>query len=352
MKIIKEIAIKNKIIGEGRPVFVIAEAGVNHNGRLDLALKLVDAAVAAGADAVKFQTFVVDEGTPKFLDKAEYQKSELLKNESMYQMLKRLELGLDAFIEIKLYCDKKNIIFLSTPCDFKSLEMLDKIGVPAFKIGSGDLTFIPLISKVAKKGKPVIISTGMANLEEVKEAVKAIEAAGNRKIVILQCTTDYPTEFKDANLNVLKFFQKIFDYPIGFSDHTPGLEASIAAVALGAKLVEKHFTLDKNLVGPDHRASIEPSELKALVEGIRKVESAMGDYKKKPTKQELLIAKKVRKSIVAAKNLKKGEAINRNSIKVMKPETGLRPKYFDKIIGRKLNKAKKIYEPILREDLI
>lgn len=346
-----KIKICDKPIGEGEPCFIIAEAGVNHNGDAELAKKLVDVAKGAGADAVKFQTFLVNEGTPKFLDKVDYQKQNSSRNESMYEMLKKLEFGLDEFLEIKEYCDDKKIMFLSTPCDFKSVEILDKVGVDAFKIGSGDLTFIPLIREIARRNKPMIISTGMSNLSEIEDAVNTIEEVGNRNIIILQCTTNYPLKFEYANLNVLKTLKTAFNYPIGFSDHTRGIEASIAAVALGAKVIEKHFTLDKDMEGPDHSSSLEPYELKNLVNSIKNVELAIGSSVKKPTGSELEIAKMVRKSIVASRNLKKGEILNDSNIKIMKPGEGLKPKYWAQVLGKKIKRNKSTYEYIFWEDL-
>jgi len=349
---IKKIKIGNKYIGEKYPVFIIAEAGVNHNGKLSLALRLVDAAKKAGADAVKFQTFVVEEGTPKFLEKADYQKRNTSAVESMYEMLKKLEFGLKEFKKLKNYCQQKNIIFLSTPCDFKSLKILDEVGVEAFKIGSGDLTFLPLIKEAAKRNKPLIVSTGMAKMAEIKEAVKTIEKTGNKKIAILQCTTDYPSRLQNINLNVLCTFQNTFNYPIGFSDHTMGIESAIAAVALGAKVIEKHLTLNKKMQGPDHRASLEPSKFAAMIKSIRNVESAMGSSVKKPTKTEIEIAKKIRKSVVATRNLRKGEILNKTNTKIMKPEGGIPPKYWEKIIGKILKNDKQPFQHIYWKDIL
>ena len=348
---VKKIRIGDRLVGGNEPCFIIAEAGVNHNGEIDLAKKLVDAASEAGADAVKFQTFVVEECTPRFLEKVDYQKRNSGSDESMYEMLKGLEFGLNDFVEIKEYCDEKKIMFISTPCDFKAVEILDDVGVPAFKIGSGDLTFLPLIRAVAKRNKPVIISTGMSGLSEIKEAVEVIEVEGNEEVAILQCTSNYPLKFEDVNLRVLETLEKNFRYPIGFSDHTPGVEASIAAVALGAKVIEKHITLDKHMEGPDHSSSLEPHELKNLVVCIRNVELALGSTEKVPTDSELEIAGKVRKSIVATKNLVEGEVLNESNIGIMKPGEGLKPKFLGQVIGKKIKWNKLAYEYIFWEDL-
>ncbi len=314
--------------------FIITEAGVNHNGKLSLAKKMVNEAKKAGADAVKFQTFKAEElATQKALT-ADYQKNNLGGQKSQLEMLKGLELSENDFKELKKYCDQKKIIFLSTPHTEKAADFLETL-VPAFKIASGDLTNIPFLKKIAKKGKPVILSTGMADLKEVEEVVEAIKRAGNKKIILLHCTTNYPTTFNEVNLRAMGTMGKKFKLPVGYSDHTKGIEVSLAAVAMGARVIEKHFTINKNLPGPDHKASLEPTELKKMVEGIRNIEKAMGDGIKKPTASELKIAKVARKSVVAKVDIFKGEKISSNMLAIKRPGTGIEPKYFFKIIGKK-----------------
>jgi N-acetylneuraminate synthase len=345
------IRINNEIAGDDKPCYIIAEAGVNHNGDIDIAKQLIDATKTSGSNAIKFQTFNVDEGTPKNIPKVSYMKRGSSKDESMYELLKKYEFGLDEFIEIKKYCDKKKITFLSTPCDLKSLDILKFLDVDVYKIGSGDLTFIPLIREVAKTGKPVLISTGMPTLAEIEHAVTSVEKAGNNNIILLQCTTNYPLAYCDVNLNVIKTLQSAFGYPVGFSDHTPGIEVSIAAVAMGARVIEKHITLDKTMKGPDHSSSLEPYEMKLLVNSIRNVESALGSTVKKPTKTEIEIAQIVRKSIVALKPIKRGEVLDSTNVGIMKPGLGLSPKYLNEVLGKKIKHNKSAYQYIHFGDL-
>lgn len=331
---IKQIDIAGKTIGENAPVFIIAEAGVNHNGNINIAKKLIDVAVEAGVDAVKFQTFSAKEVMIKTAPKASYQKETTNPCESQYEMAKRLELKKEDFLELSEHCKKNNVLFLSTPHDEESIDLLDKIGVKAFKIGSGDITNIPYLKKISKIGKPIILSTGMSNICEVEEAVNTIYSQGNTDLILLHCVSNYPAKVKDCNLRAMKTLSNVFNLPVGFSDHTLGIEISIAAVAMGAKVIEKHFTLDKTMIGPDHRSSLESEGLKAMIEGIRKVEQSLGNGIKKPRNSEIDIMKVARKSIVAKTIIKKGEKIKENHLSIKRPGTGIKPKNYDSLIGK------------------
>lgn len=329
-----KIKIKNKQIGNGKPCFIIAEAGVNHNGSLELAKKLVDEAKKAGADAIKFQTFKAEDLVTKKTEMVAYQRKNVEKKESQFEMLKKLELSEKDFIELKKHCDKKGIIFLSTPHTENAIDFLEPL-VPVYKIGSGDLTNLPFLEKVARKQKPIILSTGMATLNEVREAVNTIKKEGNNKIILLHCTTNYPCSLEEVNLKAMLTLKKEFNLPVGYSDHTLGILVPIMAVAMGAKVLEKHFTLNKNLPGPDHKASLNPKELKEMVEAIRNVEKALGCGIKKPTNYEEKIKSFVRKSIVAKVNITKGTKITKEMITIKRPGTGIEPKYFNRILGKK-----------------
>jgi N-acetylneuraminate synthase len=265
----QNIQVGNKLIGPGQPVFVIAEAGVNHNGDLKLARALIDVAVEAGADAVKFQTFRAERLATPDAPKAEYQVQTTGNAESQFEMLRRLELSADAHRELQAYCHERGIIFLSTPFDEEAVDLLDESGVAAFKISSGDLTNSPLLEHVASKGKPVILSTGMSELSELIEAVSVLNTAGCENPVLLHCVSNYPADPAEVNLRAMQTMRSAFDVPVGFSDHTQGIDVALAAVALGACVIEKHFTLDRTMPGPDHRASLEPTELRELVRSIR-----------------------------------------------------------------------------------
>ena len=332
-----KIKIGGKLIGAGNPCFIIAEAGVNHNGKLSLAKKLIDKAKEAGVDAVKFQTFKAENIVTKEAKQAKYQTKNIGKKESQFAMLKRLELSYADFRNLKKYCDRKKIIFLSTP--HSSKEDVDIVAelCPVIKIASGDLTNLPFLKYIAKKDLPIILSTGMANLREVKEAVKTILSI-NKKIILLHCTTNYPTPVNEVNLRAMFTMGEEFNLPVGYSDHTQGMEVSLAAAAMGACVIEKHFTLNKKLPGPDHKASLGPEELKAMVRGIRNIQAALGDGTKKPTPSEMETAKVARKSIVAAKNIKKGTEIREDMLVIKRPGTGIAPKYFNEILGKKAKK--------------
>lgn len=325
------IRIGNKKIGIGQPVFVIAEAGVNHNGSLKLAKKMVDKAKAAGADAIKFQTFKTELLVTKTAPKAKYQ-NKTVKAKSHYEMLKDLELSADDFRQLAHYCQAKGIIFLSSPFDEESVELLYQLNVPAFKIGSGEITNLPLLTKAACYGRPIILSTGMANLCEVAEAVKTIYAAGNRKLILLHCTSNYPTKNKDVNLRAMATLQEKFNLPVGYSDHTQGMLASIAAVALGAIIIEKHVTLDKEAVGPDHQASLDFTELKNMIEEIRKAEMIMGTGEKVPRNSEFAVLKVARKSVVAVDNIPVGTKLAAGMLAIKRPGTGISPKYLPQLL--------------------
>lgn len=330
--------------------FIIAEAGVNHNGDIDIAKQLVDKAYEAGADAIKFQTFKAENLVTKNAPKAEYQKS-TTGDGNQFEMLKKLELSTKDHIVLKKYCEEKGVMFISTPFDFESVDLLEEIDVPLYKVGSGDLTNLPLLKYIASKNKPIILSTGMANLGEVEEAINTIYETGNNKLILLHCTSNYPTAYEDVNLRAMLTMQEAFKLPVGYSDHTIGIEVPIAAVTLGAKVIEKHFTLDRNMKGPDHRASIEPDELKMMVRSIRNIETAMGDGIKRCNKSEENIRKVARKSIVAGRDISKDEVITINNISFKRPEFGLKPKYVDLVVGKKARRNIKVNEFITFNDV-
>lgn len=350
-----KIKIGNRPVGKHFPVFIIAEIGINHNGDFNLAKKLIDEAIKCGADAVKFQTFRTEKLVSKNTPLAEYQRSEVrgqrLGISGQYELLKKLELTYDDFVELKKYCDKKNVIFLSTPFDEESADFLYNIGVPAFKISSGDLTNLPLLNYIAKKKLPMIISTGMANLKEVKEAVDIVRNSGCKKIILFHCVSSYPAKFEECNLSVIPYMIKKFNLLIGFSDHTPGVEASICAATLGAKVIEKHFTLSKGIEGPDHKCSLDKDEFKLLISSIRNTERAIGKPIKKIQKSEIDISKVVRKSMVAKINIKKETVIKKEHLAIKRPATGIKPKYINKIIGKKAKRDIFADEIIKWEDI-
>ena len=330
------VRIGDRIVGENSPVFIIAEAGVNHNGDINLARKLVDLSIDAGADAVKFQTYITEEIVTHHAEKADYQKKTTgSRQESQFEMLKKLELSFEEFREVKTYCEKKEIVFLSTPFDHKSADFLEELEIPAFKIASGEIINFPLLTFIASKGKPLIISTGMSTLEEVEKALEIIHKTRNSKVVLLHCTSDYPARVEDVNLRAMSTMSKNFHLPVGLSDHTTGIEISLAAVAMGASIIEKHFTLDKDLPGPDHRASLGPQELKALVKAIRNIEKALGNGEKTPTRSEMDTKLIARKSIVAAIEIKKGDVLNEHNLTVKRPGNGISPMKWKEVAGKK-----------------
>ena len=328
------IQIDNYFIGKGLPCFVVAEAGVNHNGSLETAKRLVDTAISAGADAVKFQTFKTNRLVTHDAPKASYQLKTTDRNESQHEMLGCLELSFEAHSMLFDYCTKQGILFMSTPFDEESANFLAELGVSVFKISSGDLTNLPFLFHVACKDKPMILSTGMANLGEIEAALNTIYETGNRNVAILQCVSNYPSDPKDANLRAMRTMAMAFGIPVGYSDHTQGIEVAIAAAALGACVIEKHFTLDRRMPGPDHQASVEPDELNALVKGIRTVESALGHGRKEPTESEESTAAVARKSLVAARIIPAGTELTGELVAVKRPGTGLPPSMRPYLIGR------------------
>ena len=331
--------IANKLVGDGGPCFVIAEAGVNHNGDVELAKKLIGAAADAGADAVKFQTFKAESVVTTNAEKAEYQKETTDVKESQYDMIKKLELTESNFKELADYAKKKDILFLSSPFDKESADLLDGINVPVFKVASGEITNFPLLKHIAEKGKPIILSTGMATLGEIEDALRVIREVGVDDVFLLHCVTSYPAKMEDVNLRVIETLKLAFKLPVGFSDHTLGITVPIAAVSLGAVVIEKHFTLDKDLPGPDHKASLEPDELEEMVVAIRDVEKALGDGIKRPTKEEEEIKKVARRSVVAKVDIPEGAIITEDMLDVKRPGTGIAPKYMEMIIGMKARKG-------------
>ncbi len=317
-------------------VFIIAEAGVNHNGSLKLAKKLVDEAKNAGVDCIKFQTFMAENIVSKTAVKAEYQKQNTNNScESQYNMLKKLELSFPDFIELNNYCKAKNIQFLSTAFDFDSIDFLSSLDMNVWKIPSGEITNLPYLIKIANLGKDIILSTGMSTMEEIQNALSVLKTNGAGNITVLHCTTEYPAPFADVNLKAMLTIKDKFDVNIGYSDHTKGIEIPISAVALGATVIEKHFTLDKNMQGPDHKASLEPHELKKMVESIRNVESALGDGIKKLAESEKKNISVARKSIIAKRDIKKGEIFTQENLTVKRPGNGISPMKWFEILGQK-----------------
>lgn len=314
--------------------YIIAEAGVNHNGDLDTAFRMIDAVKDCGCDCIKFQTFRTESLVTKNAKKAEYQIENTQNNDSQYEMLKKLELSFEDFKKLKEYCVQCGVDFLSTPFDEESVDLLEELGVTVYKMSSGDITNKPLLQYVARKQKPMIISTGMCTIEEVKEAVAWIEACDNHQITLLHCTSNYPTPYQDVNMNAMATLAKEFSYPVGYSDHTQGIMIPVMATVLGATVIEKHFTLDKNMEGPDHKASLDIEELKEMVRAIRAVESAKGSGEKKPAESELSTREVARKSVVLARAVKAGAALSREDLTVKRPGTGLAPKYLEDLIGK------------------
>lgn len=326
------ITLNNKIMGKSLSTFIIAEAGVNHNGKIQLAKKLVDAAKKFKTDAIKFQTFKTEELLIEKAEKADYQEDNT-QEKSQYEMLKNLELSSDEFQEIADYTLKKDIIFISSPFDKESANLLDDLGVPIFKIASGEITNFPLLKHIAKKEKPVILSTGMSTLGEIEEAINLIEKYNNH-LILMHCVTSYPARIEDTNLNVIKTLKSTFKKPVGFSDHSLGIEMSIAAVTLGSSVIEKHFTLDKNLPGPDHKASLEPDEFANMVKSIRNVEKGLGNGIKKPTVAENKIKKVARKSVVAKIDIPKNTILTEDMLAIKRPGSGIEPKYYNHLISK------------------
>jgi N,N'-diacetyllegionaminate synthase len=318
-------------------VFIIAEAGVNHNGSIPLAKQLIDVASHAGVDAVKFQTFKAENLVSKNAQKADYQKETTDNNESQYEMIKKLELDIDTHKELIAYCKEKNIMFLSTPFDHDSIDMLNHLGLEIFKVPSGEITNLPYLRHIGSLNKNVILSTGMADMGEIEDALNILIEAGTARqnITVLHANTMYPTPMEDVNLKAMVTIGNTFDLPFGYSDHTLGIEVDIAAVAMGATVIEKHFTLDKTMEGPDHKASLEPSELIAMVQGIRNIEMALGSPIKKPSPSEQPNIIVARKSIVAKSNILQGEVFSEENLTVKRPGSGISPMHWDEVIGQR-----------------
>ncbi len=317
-------------------VFIIAEAGVNHNGDLDLALKLVDIAADVGADAVKFQTFKAETLVRKNARKADYQQKTTGNDESQFAMIQRLELDLEAHQRLNQHCKKRGITFLSSAFDLPSIDLLVQMGIKIFKIPSGEITNLPYLRKIGGLGKQVVLSTGMSDMDEIGAALEILTRAGTprQQICVLHCNTEYPTPMADVNLRAMQTIAHKHRVRIGYSDHTTGIEIPIAAVALGAELIEKHFTLDRNLPGPDHQASLEPAELSAMVTAIRNIELALGEGNKTPSRSELKNREVARRSIVAATAIRQGECFSAENLTVKRPATGLSPMEWDRLLGR------------------
>jgi N,N'-diacetyllegionaminate synthase len=335
VRMVASVQIAGKSIGPGHPCFLIAEIGVNHNGDRATAFRLIDAAMNAGADAVKFQTFEAKRLVTQNAPKAAYQLKSGSVKESQLDMLKRLQLSKEDHQSINDYCRAQGIMFLSTPFDASCSDFLETLGVPAFKIASGELTDLALIRHIAAKRKPLIISSGMATLDEVEAAIRTVSEAGNKQVILLHCVSNYPAEPSEVNLRVIPQMAQHFKIPVGYSDHTLGTDIAVAAVALGACVIEKHLTLDRTGPGPDHRASLEPTEFSALVKAARRVETALGHGRKEPAPSEIEMARIARKSLVAACDIPAGASLKAEWLIAQRPGTGLSPAFLDKLIGRK-----------------
>ena len=315
---------------------IIAEAGVNHNGSIELAKQLVDAAADAGADFVKFQCFKADLTVSKSAAKAAYQTKTTESKESQYEMIKRLELGFEEHQILMDYCKARKIGFLSSPFDMASIDLLNELGLETFKTPSGEIINLPYLRKLGGLNKNIILSTGMADLGEIEDALEVLFASGTNKenIIVLHCNTDYPTPFEDVNLKAMQTIKTAFGVKVGYSDHAQGIEVPVAAVALGAEVIEKHFTLDRSMEGPDHKASLEPVELGQMVQAIRNIEQALGDGLKQPSPSESKNKPLVRKSLVALKDIKKGDVFSGNNVGIKRPGTGISPMRWDEVIGK------------------
>jgi N-acetylneuraminate synthase/N,N'-diacetyllegionaminate synthase len=336
---VSTVSISGRQVGPGHPCFVVAEAGVNHNGDPELARRLVDVAAEAGADAVKFQTFTADGVTSPQAPKAAYQEAATGRSGSQLEMLRALELSADAHRALMAYAVTRGLFFLSTPFDEPSLDLLHGLDVPAFKVASGELTNLPFVEAIARRHRPVILSTGMAYLAEVEAAVETIRKAGNEDIVLLHCVSTYPAEARDANLAAMATMRDAFGVPVGFSDHTDGIEVTLAAVALGAAVIEKHFTLDRTLPGPDHRASLEPSALADMVRGIRRVEAARGTGEKRPVASEADTRRVARRSLHLRRSVEAGTLLTDDLLVALRPGIGIAPSERSAVVGRHLRRA-------------
>lgn len=343
------ITIKNKKIGQGEPCFIIAEAGSNHDCKIEQARQLIDIAVSAGADAVKFQSFTADRIAARTRDKIV--KIEIAGAKTLHELYKNLELPPDWLGELKDYATGKGIMFLSTPFDEQTADELEKLDLPAFKIASFELVHIPLLRHVARKCKPIILSTGMASLGEIEEAVNAVLEEGNDKIILMHCGIGYPLDVKAVNLAAMDTIRQAFPYPVGYSDHTLGVAIPFAAVSRGANIIEKHFTISRKLKGPDHQFAMEPDELAAMVKGIRDIEKAIGSPRKEVIDSELVHYHRGRRSLFARMNIPKGTIITKDMMAVLRPGIGLMPKYIDIVAGRKAAVDIEAQEPITWEKI-
>jgi len=333
-------------------VFVIAEIGCNHNGNLEMAKKLIEAAADAGADAAKFQSFIPEEMITENSPKADYQIKATGEKESQFQRLKRMQLSHREQEELKEFCEMKGILFCSSPFDSQSAEFLDKLKVSFFKIPSGEITNIPFLKHIGSFRRPVILSTGMSNLEEIEEALSAIGKENRGNIVLLHCLSDYPAKWEEANLKAIQTLKQAFNLPVGFSDHSEGIELALVAVGLGAVVIEKHITFDKNMEGGDHKASLEPYEFKDMVNKVRKIEIALGDGVKKCMPSELNVREVARKSIVAKRHIKKGQIITIDDIAIKRPGTGISPASLNMLLGCSSKEVIRVDQLIRWKDLI
>lgn len=315
-------------------VLIIAEAGVNHNGDLDTAIRMVDAAKRAGVDIVKFQTAIPELVISKFAEKADYQKITTKASESQLEMVRRLHLKFEEYVPLKKHCDDVGIKFLSTPFDIDSVRFLEQLGCDMWKIPSGEITNYPYLMEIAKTKKPVIMSTGMCTLEDIRVAIDVLRKRGVEDITLLHCTTEYPTPLESVNLKAMDVLRKEFRLPVGYSDHTQGIKIPIAAVAMGAVIIEKHFTLDRLMEGPDQKASLEPCELKEMVDSIRSIEIALGDGRKQPSEVEKKNIVAARKSIVAKMPIKEGEVFSEDNLTTKRPGNGISPMMWEDVIGK------------------
>lgn len=332
-----KIKIANKSIGEHNPVFIVAEAGINHNGDLKIAKKIIQKAKDCGADAIKFQTFRAEDLTSK--------------KSKFYKIFKKVELDFDDYIELNKYAKSKKIVFFSTPFSNEAVDLLKKIKIPAYKIASGDLTNIPLIKYVAKMKKPIILATGMANIKEVNSAIQAIKKCGNNKIILMHSVSSYPTPISDVNLNVIGTLKEKYPYPVGFSDNGGDLLVPVISIALGSKIIEKHFTIDQKLSGPDHKFSTNPKQFQQLVFNIRNTEKMLGDGIKKCQPSELINRVEARRSVTALKIISKNSKIQRHMINLKRPAKGIDPRYFEKVIGKIAKKVIKADESLKWNDI-
>ena len=333
-----------------RKTLIIAEAGINHNGSIEIAKKLIKAAKFAGADYVKFQSYVTDELCTQYAKKSSYQFKSTSNKETMYQMLKKYELKSNDFEKLKKFSKQVNIKIISTAFDFYSAKELNRIGIPVFKTASSDITNLPLLKYISSFRKPMIVSTGRAYLKEVEEAIKIIKKNGNKEVSILHCVSNYPTNFKDLNLKIIKKLKNKFNCRVGFSDHTDGIHAPIAAICCGATIIEKHLTLDRKMYGPDHSSSLEPNQFKQMIANIRDIEKSFGSKIKKPVFSELKGRITSMKSLVARIDISKGSKFNKNNISIKRPGSGLKPNFYFKILGKKSKRNIKFDEIIKKED--